>query len=180
MDGLAAVATDCFDLETQVFLPELPLHEGRRDRVDRSGGVELFPRAESDLVGRLFHRDRVSPGHLALLIAEQEGQAVFQFLQDDLDPLERKIEALGDPLGRDRPAVARQLAHHQVTHGVVIGRHELERMGPFLGALVHLPAPQVGGDGDQVPPESQEKVFVHGCIILSGRSRMDLNKYSKM
>jgi hypothetical protein len=70
MDGFTAVPAGRLDLDTQIFLPELPLHEGRRYRVDRSGRVEVFPRAESDLVGCLLHRHGVGPHHLALLVAE--------------------------------------------------------------------------------------------------------------
>ncbi len=66
VDRLAAMATGSLDGEGQVFLAELPLHEGRRNRVDRSGGVEFFPRTERDLVGGFVHRHRVSPGHLTL------------------------------------------------------------------------------------------------------------------
>ena len=82
-DGLAAVCAAGEQRTDYFFLPELPLHEGRRDRVDPSGRVNLFPGVDGDAVRGRLDRHRVGPGHLAALVAEEEGHMLFQ-LGDDL------------------------------------------------------------------------------------------------
>ena len=50
----------------------MPLHEGRRYGVLRSGGVEAFPAAKGEPVRGWLGGNRVGPGYRALLIAHQE------------------------------------------------------------------------------------------------------------
>ena len=52
LDVQCAPAAGAFrgDDEIEGFIPELPLHEGRRYRVLRSSGVYLFTAAEKDAV----------------------------------------------------------------------------------------------------------------------------------
>lgn len=62
---LVAVATFGFDPYRKKFFAELPLHEGRGDRIHRSGGVDLFAGAEGQAVWCARCRHRVSPLDLA-------------------------------------------------------------------------------------------------------------------
>ena len=50
----------------------MPLHEGRRDGVLRSGGVKAFSAAKGEPVRGRLDGNRVGPGHRALLVAYQE------------------------------------------------------------------------------------------------------------
>jgi hypothetical protein len=70
MDRLVAMGADRIDLERKLFFAELPLHEGRRDRVYRSGRVDLFAAAEMDAMWRGLSRHRVGPNDLPLLVSE--------------------------------------------------------------------------------------------------------------
>lgn len=47
----------------EMFASQLPLHEGRRYRVLRSGAVQAFPRAEMQPVRRGVHGHRIGPLH---------------------------------------------------------------------------------------------------------------------
>jgi len=66
------------DGEVQVFLAELPLHEGRRDCVDRSGSVKFFPELNVTCAG-FCPLSRVGPGHITLRLREKEGESTLQF-----------------------------------------------------------------------------------------------------
>jgi hypothetical protein len=70
MNRLVAMDADRIDLEVRLFFAELPLHEGRRDRVYRSGRVDLFASAEMDAVRRGLGSHRVGPNDLAFLVSE--------------------------------------------------------------------------------------------------------------
>ena len=63
-DRFATVSTGGFDLYLDGTLPQMPLHEGRRYRVFRSGGVESLARAEDQMVSSLLCRHRECPRHL--------------------------------------------------------------------------------------------------------------------
>ena len=65
-----AVGAFSLDRKGERFSSELPLHEGHRDRVYRSGGVNLLAAAESNMVWGNIHRHRIGPGNLALRVAE--------------------------------------------------------------------------------------------------------------
>ena len=66
------------------FLPQLPLHEGRREGVLRSSRVELFARAESQAMRRRLHRDGIGPGDCAMLVPNQEEELLLQLLENRL------------------------------------------------------------------------------------------------
>ena len=77
------------DGDGKFFLTELPLHEGRRNCVGRSGSIQLFAGTELNPVRGRIDRYRVSPGNRAGAIAEQERHGVLQFIQDGADAFER-------------------------------------------------------------------------------------------
>jgi len=70
MDWSLAVSTFGLNGKGERFSSELPLHEGHRDRVYRSGGVNLLAAAESNMVWGNIHRHRIRPGDLTLRVAE--------------------------------------------------------------------------------------------------------------
>ena len=55
----------------------MPLHEGRRDSVLRSGGVEALPAAKGEPVRSRLGCNRIGPGYRALLVANQEKKMPF-------------------------------------------------------------------------------------------------------
>ncbi len=65
-----------------LFLPQLPLHEGRRERVHRSSGIQPLPRFEDDSVRGFFHGHRVGPDDLPLLVPAKKGQVFLQLAQN--------------------------------------------------------------------------------------------------
>jgi hypothetical protein len=81
-DFFARLSTFALNLEVQRFVAELPLHEGRRDGVDRSSSVDLFTCAKCHPVRRWHHRDRIRPNNGAILITIEEGQILFQYIQN--------------------------------------------------------------------------------------------------
>ena len=78
----ATVGTGGFDLHDERALPQMPLHEGRRYRVFRSGGVESLASAEDQMVSGLLCRHRKSPGHLLPLWASEKEQILFEIFND--------------------------------------------------------------------------------------------------
>lgn len=86
------------DGERESFLSQLPLHEGRRYRVDRSGGIDLLSGAEFDAVGRLIACHRISPGDCSLVIPKQESQVLFQIFENNPYSSFRQFHPLGDKL----------------------------------------------------------------------------------
>ena len=61
----------------QGFATQLPLHEGRRNRVDRSSRVPLLAGAKGNLMWRLSCGHGVGPGDRTMLVPEQEGHVLF-------------------------------------------------------------------------------------------------------
>ena len=62
VQGFLAVTTFGFDLKAQAFFSQLPLHEGRRNRVYCSSRINLLSRAESNPVRGGVNRHRICPG----------------------------------------------------------------------------------------------------------------------
>jgi len=67
-----AVGAFCLDNDRYEFLSELPLHEGRRKRVDRSGGVKLFARMKPQMVRRFFNRHGIGPFNFPSGVSEDK------------------------------------------------------------------------------------------------------------
>ena len=69
------------DLYFEGALPQLPLHEGRRNRVFRSGGVESLAAAKLYLVRRPVDGHWVSPGDSPGWISEDKGHAFLELVE---------------------------------------------------------------------------------------------------
>ena len=82
------------DNDRHEFFSELPLHEGRRKRVGRSGRVQLLAAMKRYLVRRFCNRDGICPLNFSLGVPEDEGHVRFQVIQNGDDPLERNIYRL--------------------------------------------------------------------------------------
>ena len=54
------------------FFLQAPLHEGRCNRIDRSGGVNVFAGAECQLVRCFVSCHRIRPENLTFVIANQK------------------------------------------------------------------------------------------------------------
>jgi len=76
------------DRRRQGFVSEAPLHEGCRNRVLRSGGVEALPGGERHRMGRLVGGDGKGPMDVALPVSHEKEEVRFQFFEDGLDPRE--------------------------------------------------------------------------------------------
>ena len=72
-DRLAAVSAFGMNFTGKKGVSKSPLHEGRRNRVGRSGGVYLFTGLEFDSMGGLIRGYRKCPSDCALGIPEQKG-----------------------------------------------------------------------------------------------------------
>lgn len=70
MNRLARLSTGGLNGKGERFLSEMPLHEGRRDGVNRSSGVDLFAGAEGDTMRCVIGRYRIGPGDGSLVVAE--------------------------------------------------------------------------------------------------------------
>jgi hypothetical protein len=80
--GALAVPALGIDQHREGFFAELPLHEGRGDRIHRSGRVDLLAGGEGQAVWRMCGGHRIGPFDLAREIAKQEGHVSFQVVQD--------------------------------------------------------------------------------------------------
>ncbi len=81
MDRFATMRARRLDGKRQWLFSQLPLHEGRRNRVYRSSRVRLFAGAKGDVMGRLVHGHGIRPGDRALLVSEQKGHVLLQLVQ---------------------------------------------------------------------------------------------------
>jgi hypothetical protein len=72
LDFFPTAGAFCLDGKRQQFVSELPLHEGRRNRVDRSGSVNALTAAERHALGRGCGRDRVGPQNCSRFVPVQE------------------------------------------------------------------------------------------------------------
>ena len=66
--------------DTNRFIPQFPLHEGRRKGVHRSSGIQLLTGIKGNKMRSFFNRTRIGPDDLTLVISDQEGQVFFQVL----------------------------------------------------------------------------------------------------
>ncbi len=69
---LIAVRTDCIYSNGKRFFSQAPLHEGRGNCIDCSGGVNLLAGAESQLVRCLVGSNRIRPEDFTVVIAYQK------------------------------------------------------------------------------------------------------------
>ncbi len=98
------------------LVSEAPLHEGRGNRVLRSGSVDRLARRQLESVGCLLARDRERPAHPLLLVSDEKEAADLQLVQDRFHELEGKIRFLRDVLGRQSAPEPRKLRNREVPH----------------------------------------------------------------
>lgn len=94
--GLSGLRAPGPDHKRKRFSCQLPLHEGQRYRVYRSGRVYLLSRAERDVVSHRLGGHRVGPGDLSPLVPEEKDHLLLQFLYDVLHPAQGKPQLPGD------------------------------------------------------------------------------------
>jgi len=61
------------DRDRQRGVAKSPLHEGRRDCVNRSGGVQFFSRIKGGLMGSLSDGHGIGPRDFPLFVSVQKG-----------------------------------------------------------------------------------------------------------
>lgn len=74
---LSAVSASSLEYECYLFFSQLPLHEGRRNRVDPSGSVDLLTGTKREAMGSRFDCHRVRPDYGTLFISIEKGQLLF-------------------------------------------------------------------------------------------------------
>ncbi len=124
MERPATVGAFCLDGEREKFSSQLPLHEGHRNRVDASSGVDLLTSTEGHPVWGRRYCHRISPNDGTLSIPEKESHVRFQLTQDSNHTVEREAQAVGDELWGNRSSLAGQLSNHEVSDLMVISCHE--------------------------------------------------------
>ena len=77
----AAVAARCLYRDRNLLSSQSPLHEGRRQRVLRSGTVQPLAGVEGQAVGGRFHGDRVSPRDGALPVSNEKEEIALQLVE---------------------------------------------------------------------------------------------------
>jgi len=120
LELLATVGAGGFDFDLEEAVAQVPLHEGRRDRVLRSGGVESFSGAEDEMVLGRFDSDRKRPRDVGAVSAHEEKAIALEIVHDVFDTLPGQPERIGDVADRDRPAESRQLSNDKVAHCMVL------------------------------------------------------------
>jgi hypothetical protein len=138
---VAAVSTGRIDLYHEGAVPQLPLHEGRRYRVFRSGRVQSFSRAENQMVSGIFNRDRKSPGHFFCTSANEEEQVPRQIFHNGRRSCSGNAERLRNGSQRNRPAQPWEFSDDEVPYQVVIIRHERQALTDLLRRRTHLLLP---------------------------------------
>ncbi len=71
-----------FDLDLEGLVPQMPLHEGRRYRVFRSGGVQSLACAEDQMVSGFLCRHRKGPRYLCTVSTNEKEQVLLEILHD--------------------------------------------------------------------------------------------------
>jgi hypothetical protein len=79
---VAAVGAGCADLYLEEAISQVPLHEGRRYRVFRSGRIQSFSCAEDQPVSGLLNRNRKGPRDFFSASAYEEEQIPLQVFHD--------------------------------------------------------------------------------------------------
>jgi hypothetical protein len=72
------------------------LHEGHRNRVDRSSCVQLLASAEGYVMRRAFGGDRIRPDHRSLRVSANESHVLVQLIENALHPSHGQIQLFCD------------------------------------------------------------------------------------
>ena len=74
-----------------MFFSQSPLHEGRCNRIFRSGCIQLLTRTEGQMVRRIVNGHRIRPGHRPLFISNQKKKIFLQLIKNSIYPSERQL-----------------------------------------------------------------------------------------
>jgi hypothetical protein len=77
-----AVTALCDQVRVELLLPQLPLHEGRRKRVLRSGCVEDLSTAKPEAVRRGFGSHRERPRNRAVPVPDEKQKVSLEISQE--------------------------------------------------------------------------------------------------
>jgi hypothetical protein len=121
---LAAVRTRSRDLHFQAFVSEASFDEGRGKGILRSSAENPLPGAKSQAVWRSVSGHGKGPTHFAAGVPDQEKQMLLQILEQVHDNLGIQPERTRNLHGAQRRAVAGQFANYEISHRVVMRRHE--------------------------------------------------------
>ena len=118
LHGSAAAGTGRVDLYHEVALPQLPLHEGRRYRVFRSGRVYSLSRAKDQMVSGIFSRHRKGPGDVSARANEEE-QVPLQIFDNGRGACSGDPERVRYGTQRDRLSHSWELLHNEIPYQVM-------------------------------------------------------------
>lgn len=165
------VAAKGIDGHRERLFPQLPLHEGRRKRVLRSGRVELFSCAELQAMRRRIHRNGIGPGNRTALVADQEEELPLQFVEDRLHLRQGQIQVRGESLRLNRLPRPHKLHHSEVPNALMVWRHETQPAPGVVRGLGEMLRPSpVGNPEDFTSPPDQD-FFCQGIPFLPWEAR---------
>jgi hypothetical protein len=121
---LSAVRALSRDFHFEAFVSEAPFDEGRGKRILRSSAEDPLPRAESQPVRRLVGGYGKGSTHLATGVPDQEKQMLLQVLEQVTGNLGVQPERARNLRDTQRSAIAGQFPNHEVSHRMVVRRHE--------------------------------------------------------
>ena len=76
------MCADRIDCYAERFFSQAPLHEGRGNGIDRSGGINAVAAAKRQLVRCFISADRIGPEDLTFVIANQEKKVFLQIIEN--------------------------------------------------------------------------------------------------
>jgi len=163
----------CPDRGRYRLVSEAPLHEGCRNRVLRSGGVDRLTRGQLELVRRPLARDRKRPAYTALFVAHEKEPLDLELFQDRLHAVEAETRPLRDVLGRKGAPEPGKLCYREVPHAMVLLGHERKpRRARALLVLEMSPQDVEGVREDPVAPAHKDfigRLFAH--FVWRGTAR---------
>ena len=121
---LAAMRTRSRDLDFQPLVSEAPFDEGRGKSILRSSAEYPLSSATSQAVWRPVSGHGKGPAHFAACVSDQKEQMLLQVLEQARDNLGIQPERTGNLCGTQRCAIARQLTNYEISHRMVMRRHE--------------------------------------------------------
>ena len=79
---LITVRADRIDCYADRFFSQVPLHEGRGNGIDRSGGINFFAAAERQLMRCFVSANRIGPEDLTFVISYQKKKIFLQIIEN--------------------------------------------------------------------------------------------------
>lgn len=148
------------------LVSEAPLHEGRRNRVLRSGGVDRLTRGQLELVRRPLARDGKRPAHPALFVSHEKESLDLELVQDRLHSVETEASPLRNVLGRKRAPEPGKLGHREVPHAMVLLGHEREPRRARVLRVFQVAPEDVEGVGEDPVAPAHEDFIGRRCVHM--------------